>query len=99
MEKQKQSLNIHLSPTGELKFKGEINTPEELEVFQQVLDESHTRSTSYQKLQEITKVETAWQSFIFIGVFAFFLFTISFVAVRQINNLFNQPIEVKTNAR
>lgn len=99
MEKQKQSLNIHLSPTGELKFKGEINTPQELEAFQQVLDESHTRSTSYQKMQEVTKVETAYQTIIFIGVSIFFLFSISFVAVRQISNLFNQPTEVKTDAR
>ena len=71
MEKEKQKINIHLSPTGELKFKGDINTPEELEAFQQLLDESHTRSTSYQKLQEATKVETAYQTIIFIGVSIF----------------------------
>ena len=99
MEKEKQKINIHLSPTGELKFKGKISSPEEFEVYQQALDESHRRSRNYQKIQEITKVETTIQGFIFIGAFTLTLFTITFVAVRQVSSLFQPSYEVRSNAR
>lgn len=99
MEKENQKINIQLSPTGELKFKGDITTPEQFEVYQQTLDESHRRSRDYQKIQEITKVETTIQGFIFIGAFTLTLFTISYVAVRQISSLFQPTQEVTSNAR
>jgi hypothetical protein len=96
--KQHQPFKIHLHPNGDLKIEGSPQTPEQLELAQQVVDESHFRAKAYEKVNNLTKWESFYQGIIAFSLFMLLLITVSFVAVRTISNLFAHTQE-SSNAR
>lgn len=81
--KNKESpINISLSNNGELRFSGEVKSPQELEVFQQLLDESHSRSRQAQKIEDLIQLESFLQGVLVLSVISFFLFTVCFATAR-----------------
>lgn len=97
-EKQHQPFKIHLHTSGELKIEGKPDTPEQVELVQQAIDESHFRAKAYEKVHNLTKVESFYQGIIAFSLFMLLLIVVSFVTVRTISNLFNHTQETN-NAR
>lgn len=88
-QKQYQPFKVHLQPSGELKVEGSPQTPEESDYLQQILDESHSRAKAYEKIHNLTKWESFYQGVIGLSIFMLLLIVISFVAVRTVNQTFN----------
>jgi hypothetical protein len=79
----KQKLQLHLLPTGELKFSGD-KSPESMAALQQAIDAAQ----SIVRIQETIKQKYKWdwviESAIVISLLAFLVGSISYIFVRSI---------------
>lgn len=83
--KTNQEFNITIAQDGELKFRGEIQSPEQFDAFQQALDESHRRSNHAQKLDQFLYRQRQIQGCIAIPIIFLLLTSFTFIVVRQIS--------------